>query len=124
MVNCESKVSDACEYAVKLRVFIWEYPDTGRQLNLSVAAMIINLDMSLVLDFVIYDGPFFGRYITRWVVLWMLYGLMDCFRDFYGAIGGILDVVWYDLRFAKKHYERRRTDKPPTVTSFRFVFEL
>ena len=60
VVNSESKVAGVRESSVNLRVGIWEYPDTDRQWNLSIAAMVINLDMSRVIDFVMFDGPFFG----------------------------------------------------------------
>ena len=59
-MNFGFKVSGVCESSVMLRVGIWVYPDTGRQRNLSISATVINLDISVVVDFVIFGGPFFG----------------------------------------------------------------
>ena len=124
VLNFESKVPGLCEYSVKLRPGIWEHSDTARQRDLAIAAMVINLDMSPVMDFVMFDGAFPGRYIARWVVFWMLYGLMGRFSDFVPPMGRLLDVVWCDLRIAKKNYEFHLSDKPPTVTAFRCIFAL
>ena len=60
MVNFESKVSGVCGSSVNLRVGILEYPYTDRQRNLIIAATVLNIDMSIVMDFVIFDVPFFG----------------------------------------------------------------
>ena len=113
VLNVASKVSGACESSVKLRVGIEEHPDTGRQWNLTVAEMVINLDISLVMDFVMFDVRFFGRYIARWVVFWMLYGPMGRFRTLYRPMGRLLDVVWYELHIAKIVTSSAYPIKPP-----------
>ena len=38
--------------------------------------------------FVMLDGSFFGCYVVRWVVLWILYGMMGRFKALQKRLGG------------------------------------